>query len=58
MKLIIIGRDSNEANIVLSSQYVSGYHAEIIQLDNGDMYLVDKSSNGTFVNGSRVTPGK
>lgn len=58
MKLIIIGRDSNEANIVLSSQYVSGYHAEIIQLDNGDMYLVDKSSNGTSVNGSRVTPGK
>ena len=58
MKLIIIGRDPNEANIILSSQYVSGYHAEIIQLDNGDMYLVDKSSNGTTVNGLRVTPGK
>lgn len=58
MKLIIIGRDSNEANIVLSNPYVSGYHAEIIQLDNGDMYIVDKSSNGTFVNGNRLTPGK
>lgn len=58
MKIIVVGRDPKESNIVLSSNYVSGYHAEIILLDNGDMYLVDKSSNGTFLNGARITPGK
>lgn len=58
MKLTIIGRDPGQCNIILSSKYVSGYHAEIIQLDNGDMYLIDKSSNGTSLNGVRITPGK
>jgi len=58
MKLIVFGRDAQQADIVLNSQYVSGYHAELIQLDNGDMYLVDKSSNGTYLNGERLTPGK
>lgn len=58
MKLIVVGRDPKESNIVLSSSYVSSYHAEIIQLDNGDMFLMDKSSNGTFLNGNRITPGK
>ncbi len=58
MRLIVIGRNPQEANIVLNSQYISNYHAEIIQLDNGDMYLVDKSTNGTFLNGIRLTPGK
>lgn len=57
MKLIVIGRDRQEADIVLNSAHVSNYHAEIIQLDNGDMFLVDKSTNGTYLNGSRVTPG-
>lgn len=58
MRLTIIGRNPQEANIVLNSQYISNYHAEIIQLDNGDMFLVDKSTNGTFLNGNRLTPGK
>lgn len=58
MKLIVIGRNPQEANIVLNSQYISNYHAEIIQLDNGDMFLVDKSTNGTFLNGVKLTPGK
>lgn len=58
MKLIVIGRNAQEADLVLASDYVSNYHAEIIQLDNGDMYIVDKSANGTYVNGSRLTPGK
>ena len=47
MKLTVFGRDPQQADVVLSSTFVSGYHAELIQLDNGDMYLVDKSSNGT-----------
>ena len=58
MKLVVIGRNAQEADIVLVSDYVSNYHAEIIQLDNGDMFIVDKSTNGTYVNGSRLTPGK
>lgn len=58
MRLISIG-SSSQAQIVLNSQYVSGYHAELLQLDNGDMLLVDKGSrNGTFVNGTRITPEK
>ena len=58
MKLVVIGRNPQEANIVLNSQYISNYHAEIIQLDNGDMFLVDKSTNGTYLNGTKLTPGK
>ena len=58
MKLIVIGRNPEEANIVVNSQYISNYHAEIIQLDNGDMFLVDKSTNGTFLNGIKLAPGK
>ena len=58
MRLISIG-SSSQAQIVLHSQYVSSYHAEIFQLDNGDMLLVDKGSrNGTFVNGVQITPEK
>lgn len=58
MRLISIG-SSSQAQIVLNSKYVSGYHAELLQLDNGDMLLVDKGSrNGTFVNGTRIAPEK
>lgn len=58
MKLIVFGRDPQQADIVLNSTFVSGYHAELIQLDNGEMYLIDKSSNGTMLNGQKMTPGK
>lgn len=58
MKLIVIGRNAQESDLVLVSDYVSNYHAEIIQLDNGDMFIVDKSSNGTYLNGNRLVPGK
>ena len=54
MKLTIVGRASDQCDIVLNSNYVSGYHAEIYQLDNGDMFIIDKSSNGTFIGGSRI----
>lgn len=56
MRLTSIGT-SPQSNIVLTSQYASRNHAELIQLANGDMLLVDKgSSNGTFVNGSKIAP--
>lgn len=58
MRLLVIGT-SSRAQITLNSQYASGYHAELIQLDNGDMFIVDKNStNGTFVNGQKIEPDK
>ena len=58
MKLIIIGT-STEAHMRLNSPYVSGYHAELLLLDNGDILLTDKASrNGTFVNEERIAPNK
>ena len=56
MKLIKIGRADN-SDIKLQSPYVSSNHAEIVLLDNGDILLIDNSSNGTLLNGVRVTPG-
>ena len=58
MRLIVLGRSPQEADVVVLGDYVSNYHAEIIQLDNGDMYIVDKSTNGTYVDGNRLVPGK
>lgn len=56
MRLLSIGT-SPQSNIILQGQFVSRNHAELIQLDNGDMLIVDKgSSNGTYVNGNRITP--
>ena len=58
MKLLIIG-SSKDAHIRLDSPYVSGYHAELLLLDNGDILLTDKASrNGTFVNDVRIAPNK
>lgn len=58
MRLLVIGT-SARAQIKINSQYASGYHAEIIQLDNGDMFIIDKkSTNGTYVNGQRIEPDK
>lgn len=58
MRLISIG-SSTAAHLQLSSRYVSGYHAELLLLDNGDILLTDKGSkNGTFLNDMRLTPNK
>jgi len=56
MKLLKIGSSSSN-NIVLHSDFVSSYHAEMILLDNGDIILEDKNSkNGTFVGNQKLTP--
>lgn len=58
MKLIVIG-SGNSAHIKLKSQFVSGYHAEILLLDNGEILLTDKGSkNGTYLNDQRLQPDK
>jgi pSer/pThr/pTyr-binding forkhead associated (FHA) protein len=56
MKLLKIG--SNPQNdIVYNSNKVSGMHAEIILLNNGDILLEDKNSlNGTYVMNQRIKP--
>jgi pSer/pThr/pTyr-binding forkhead associated (FHA) protein len=56
MRIYTIGR-SSKSDIVINQPQVSGNHAELLQLDNGDILLVDKnSSNGTYVNGVRIKP--
>lgn len=58
MKLLVIGTDSN-CQIRLNSQFVSGYHAEILLLDNGEILLTDKGSrNGTYLNDQRLQPNR
>ena len=56
MKLLKIG-SSPSCNVVIGSPYVSGVHAELTLLDNGEIFIEDKNStNGTFVNGQKLTP--
>lgn len=58
MKLLVIGTDSN-CQIRLHSQFVSGYHAEILLLDNGEILLTDKGSrNGTYLNDQKLQPNR
>lgn len=58
MKLITIGSGDN-VHIKLNSPFVSGYHAELLLLDNGEILLTDKGSkNGTFLEDQRLQPNK
>ncbi len=58
MKLLVIGSNSN-CHIRFNSPFVSGYHAELLLLDNGDVLLTDKGSrNGTYLNDQRLQPNK
>ena len=58
MKLIVIGSGSG-AHIKMNSPFVSGYHAELLLLDNGEILLTDKGSkNGTYLNDQRLQPNK
>ena len=55
MQTFIIGRDAGN-QIVLDDKLVSRCHAQLTVLDNGQVMIKDLgSSNGTFVNGNRVT---
>lgn len=56
MKVITIGRSKDNNNIVIEDSKVSRSHLQIINDDNGDYYVIDlDSTNGTFVNGNRIT---
>jgi hypothetical protein len=55
MKTLSIGRDAGN-DIVINDKFVSRNHAQINILDNGQVLLRDMgSSNGTFVNGNKIT---
>ena len=55
MQVFSIGRDANN-QIVLNDTFVSRKHAQLIISDNGQVMIKDSgSSNGTFVNGRRIT---
>lgn len=56
MKLLKVGRSAS-CNIVLPSENVSSLHAEILILDNGEIYIKDKNStNGTKVGNKKISP--
>lgn len=55
MKVISIGRNTSN-DIVLNDKMVSRQHAQLIILDNGRVMIKDTgSSNGTYVNGNKVS---
>lgn len=55
MQTFIIGRDAGN-QIVLNDKLVSRRHAQLTFLDSGQVMIKDLgSSNGTFVNGKRIT---
>lgn len=57
MKTYTIGRDAN-CHIQFGDLQISRRHALIKVYPTGRMELVDMSSNGTYVNGTRVAPNK
>lgn len=54
---IKVGRDPSQCPITLGEARVSGVHATL-KFENGDLWVRDEqSNNGTFVDGTRITPG-
>ncbi|MBO4645675.1 MAG: FHA domain-containing protein [Bacteroidales bacterium] len=55
MKVITVGRISENNNIIVKDDKVSRNHLQIVQDDDGNYAVVDlDSTNGTFVNGQRI----
>ena len=52
MRIIKVGRDRSN-DVVVSDPYVSSMHCDFIFEDNGNVWVIDHSKNGTFVNGQR-----
>ena len=54
---IVVGRDS-KAQIRIEKAEISGLHLQLIFDGSSRLYLVDLgSTNGTFINGTRISPG-
>ncbi len=65
-ELIVVGRSSDHAQIIIEEAHISKKHCEIYYDGNRNIfYITDDSTNGTFVNGEKlerkvryqVTPG-
>lgn len=55
MKIITVGREIGN-DIVIGDSYVGRHHLELIKDDAGAFFVRDlNSTNGTFVNGQRIT---
>ena len=56
MKVITIGRSKEHNDIVVNDVKVSRNHLQMIMDDHGNYSVLDlNSTNGTFVNGIRIT---
>lgn len=53
MKTVRIGRNPDN-DIVYNVQTISGNHADINIYDDGQMQIIDHSTNGTWINGSML----
>lgn len=53
--LYTIGRESN-SDIILWNEESSRYHAQIRIDQKGKLWLMDMSTNGTYLNGMRISP--
>jgi len=55
MKAIIIGRDKEQCDYIVSDAFVSRSHVQIVEHDDKTYTVFDlESSTGTFVNGNRI----
>ena len=56
MKVITIGRSTENNDIVVNDEKVSRNHLQMVMDDNGNYSVVDLgSTNGTYVNGRRIS---
>jgi pSer/pThr/pTyr-binding forkhead associated (FHA) protein len=54
-KTLTVG-SAGDCDLRIANRFVSAHHARISLLKNGEFYLEDlSSSNGTFINGSRIS---
>lgn len=55
MRVITIGRDENN-DVIVDDPKVSRHHIQVVQTDDGQFRLADfGSTNGTYVNGQRIS---
>ena len=56
MKVITLGRSTENNDIVVNDEKVSRNHLQMVMDDNGNYSVVDlESTNGTYVNGQRIS---
>ncbi|MDR1594875.1 MAG: protein kinase [Prevotellaceae bacterium] len=54
-KVLTFGRNNNNDVVIPDDKLVSRHHLQIIRYRNGKFVLKDFSTNGTFVNGVKIT---